>query len=51
MWTTTIVLAVYLLYAARVRAIVPGRLQASAEWLNVLIANMGTKTAGPGDRG
>lgn len=47
MMTTTVALVVYLHYAARGRAIVPGRLQASAEWLYTLIADMVTKTAGP----
>lgn len=47
MMTTTVVLAVYMHYAMRDRAIVPGRLQASAEWLYILIADMVVKTAGP----
>jgi len=51
MVTTTMVLAVYLLYAVRDRAIVPGRLQGSAEWLYTLIADMVTKTAGPVAKG
>jgi F-type H+-transporting ATPase subunit a len=47
MITTVAVLTVYLLYAARDRALVPSRLQASAEWLYTLVADMVVKNAGP----
>lgn len=47
MVTTVVVLTVYLVYAARERALVPGRLQASAEWFYALVADMVVKTAGP----
>lgn len=45
--TTVLLLSAYLIYAARERRLIPGRLQGSAEVIYSLVADTATKVAGP----